>query len=131
LKPLLQLAQRSSILSLVALIAAILTGVGFALYINSSITGILRRITTQLQMGAEKLTVVVAQLSSASKNLSSSSSSQASALQQTAASVQQISAMVRKSADSAETSQAASMLTMKVLDAKSTRAINELRKLCR
>lgn len=108
LKPLLQFAQRSSLLSLVALIAAILTGVGFALYINSSITGILRRITTQLQTGAEKLTVVVAQLSSASKNLSSSSSSQASALQQTAASVQQISAMVRKSAESAETSQAAS-----------------------
>ncbi|WP_176736375.1 HAMP domain-containing methyl-accepting chemotaxis protein [Oligoflexus tunisiensis] len=92
------------------LVVLILVGVGvvasffLGLFISSSITTTMMRVSGQLSSGADEVTSAASEISSTSEQLSSSATEQASSLQETASSIEEMSSMVKQNADNANRS---------------------------
>ncbi len=101
-------SQRSQIISLFALLTALVVGISMAWYTASSTTKSLTALVGRLTDGSREVGSAVTQLSAAANDLSASAAQQASALQETAASLEQITAMVKTSTDNSAASDKAS-----------------------
>jgi methyl-accepting chemotaxis protein len=90
------------VLSLVAVgvVASFLLG----LFISTSITRTMLRVSEQLSTGADEVTSAASEISSTSEQLSASATEQASSLQETASSIEEMSSMIKQNSDNANRS---------------------------
>jgi methyl-accepting chemotaxis protein len=85
--------------------AAIVCGILVAMFITRGISGILRRFSSEIDEGAQQVTVASAQIAATSQSLAERSSHQASALEETAASIEKIVAKTRQNAEHSHTAE--------------------------
>ena len=98
-------AQNSAILlktiSTIALIVGVILSLGLALIISRYIGGILNRISSQMDEGADQVVTASGQVSSSSQQLAEGSSEQAASIEETSASLEEMSAMTKQNAENA------------------------------
>jgi methyl-accepting chemotaxis protein len=82
-------------------LAAIVLGVGLALIVARSITGVLQQIANSLNSGSEQTAAAAGQVSSSAQALSEGASEQAASLEETSASLEEITSMTKSNASSA------------------------------
>jgi methyl-accepting chemotaxis protein len=83
-------------------IMAVLAGFVLAFFIARGISGVLRRISTQMEEGAAQVSSASGQVASTSQGLAQGSSEQAASLENTSTALEEVAAMIRQNADNAQ-----------------------------
>ncbi len=78
-----------------------LAGILMAFFIARGITGVLKRIATQMDEGAQQVAAASGQVSGASQSLAEGASEQAASIEETSSSLEEMSSMTRQNADNA------------------------------
>ncbi len=89
-------------------VAAVVLGVGAALYISRRVTRSIAKIAASMAEGADQVAMAATQMSEASQILASGASEQAAGAEEASATIEELSAMTKQSADHASTAKTVS-----------------------
>jgi len=85
----------------IAVLATLLLGISLAFIIARGITGVLHRITLNMDEGANQVASAAGQVSSASQQLAEGASEQAAGIEETSSSMEEMASMTRRNAENA------------------------------
>jgi len=88
--------------SAVAAVTAVILSLLIAILITRGIARILKRLVSELSLGAEQTTDAASQVSSASQSLAEGSSEQAASLEETSSSLEEMASMTKRNAENAQ-----------------------------
>ncbi|MDQ3231938.1 MAG: methyl-accepting chemotaxis protein [Pseudobdellovibrionaceae bacterium] len=97
-------ANSATIMVLILVTIGVVVSFALGLFISTSITKTMLRVSDQLSSGADEVTSAASEISSTSEQLSASATEQASSLQETASSIEEMSSMIKQNSDNANRS---------------------------
>ncbi|HYX37666.1 MAG TPA: methyl-accepting chemotaxis protein [Oligoflexus sp.] len=97
-------ASSATIMVLSLVTVGVIISFVLGLFISTSITKTMLRVSDQLSSGADEVTSAASEISSTSEQLSASATEQASSLQETASSIEEMSSMIKQNSDNANRS---------------------------
>ena len=87
------------LVTFIAGIAALVLGLGFAVYTVRSVTGPINRVVGNIGAGSQQVASAAKQIAGSSQSLAAGASEQAASLEQTASSLEEITSIARQNAD--------------------------------
>jgi len=109
-------AKRTQRIVTIVGLAAVIAGALFAYFIAKGIVGMLTRISSQMEEGADQVASASGQVSSASQSLAEGASEQAASIEETSSALEQMSSMTRQNAGNANQANTLMREANKVVD---------------
>jgi methyl-accepting chemotaxis protein len=101
----------------VGIIAALVTGIGLAVFITRTTNALLRKVARQIDDGSDEVAAASSQVSGASQTLAEGASEQAASLEETSASLEEMASMTRRNAENAQSAKDLATQTRGAADA--------------
>lgn len=121
----LKTAQNTRLYVTIVGVAAIMIGLLLALFISKSIVTVLRRVSRQMDEGADQVASASGQLSGSSQSLAEGAAEQAATIEETSSSLEEMSSMTKQNADKAHEADNLMKESAKVME-QANQSMNEL-----